>query len=56
LFAHADWRAALADESVPVGPEVAVVGKAFALARDRERLAGARSGPDGTVVWPAGKA
>jgi hypothetical protein len=41
LFAKNDWRAALADEVEPCGPEVAGVGEAEPFARDRERLAGA---------------
>src|SRR5690606_1277064 len=56
LFAKDDWRAALADETVEGGPEVAVVGRAFAASSGREGLAGAGTGPDGSVVGPAGKA
>ena len=41
LFTKDDSRAALADETEPGGPQVSLVGVAPALARSRERLAGA---------------
>jgi hypothetical protein len=55
LFSKDEWRAALADEGIPVRPEVTRVIKTFAFACDAE--AGARTGasPDGTVVRPSGK-
>jgi hypothetical protein len=49
-------RAALLDEPVELGPEVAMIGGAFALARTRERLAGTTSRPNRSVVRPAGEA
>jgi hypothetical protein len=55
LLSKDDWRAALSDETEPLGPEVALVVNAFASAGDREGLTGARAGPDGPVVGPAGE-
>jgi hypothetical protein len=55
LLSKHDWRAALADEAEPLGPEVAFVCGAAALAGDGEGLAGAAPGPDGPVVGPAGE-
>lgn len=46
----------LADEPVPLRPEVAVVFFACALARDTERLAGATTCPNRSVVAPSGPA
>jgi hypothetical protein len=46
LLAKDNVRATLADEAEELGPEVALVIDAFPFARDRERLAGARAGPD----------
>ena len=56
LFAKDDWRAALADEAEPLGPEVALVVEAAAGTGAGEGLAGARAGPDGPVVGPPGEA
>ena len=56
LLAKDDWRAALSDETEPLGPEVALVGEAEAPAGGAEGLAGARAGPHGAVVGPAGEA
>ena len=56
LLSKDDWRAALVNELEPGGPEVALVGSAFASPGDGEGLAGAGAGPDGSVVGPAGKA
>ena len=56
LFAKDDWRAALADEAEPLGPEVALVVEAEAGTGAGEGLAGARAGPDGAVVGPPGEA
>ena len=56
LLSKDNWRAALVDEHVENGPEVALVVKAFALAGGAEGLAGAASGPDGPVVGPSGEA
>lgn len=55
LFAKDALRAALADEAEEVWPEVAVVGLGFPFAGRRERLAGATSGPHGSVNWPTGE-
>ena len=56
LLSKDNWRAALVDEHVEGGPEVALVVKAFALSGGAVGLAGAASGPDGPVVGPSGKA
>ena len=56
LLSKDDWRAALADEAEPLGPEVALVGEAEAGTGAGERLAWAASGPDGAVVGPPGEA
>jgi hypothetical protein len=48
-------RAALGDEAVKSGPEVSLVGMAFALSRARKRLTGATGGPDFSVIGPIGK-
>jgi hypothetical protein len=55
LLSKDDWRAALADEAEPVGPEVPLVCGAASLAGDGEGLARAAPGPDGPVVGPAGE-
>jgi hypothetical protein len=41
LFSKDDWRPALADEPVELGPQVASVRRAFSLSGNAERLAGA---------------
>jgi hypothetical protein len=56
LLSKDDWRAALADELEPDGPEVALVGEAEAGTGAGEGLAGTASGPDGAVVGPPGEA
>jgi len=56
LFSKDDWRAALGDEPMELGPEVALVGKSGSLSGGAEGLAWARSGPDGAVVGPPGEA
>jgi hypothetical protein len=56
LLSNNDWRAALADEFEPSGPEMSFVGKAFLLACTAEGLAGTASRPDGTVICPSGLA
>jgi hypothetical protein len=53
LLSSHDWRAALRDEAIEVGPEVAIVGNASALSGRTEGLAGARPCPDRSVVSPA---
>ena len=55
LLSKHRWRVALADEPIEVGPEVARVSIAEPFSRFRPRLAGARPGPDGSAVGPAGE-
>jgi hypothetical protein len=55
LLSKDDWRMALADEPMKLGPEVALVGKSCSLSSGAEGLTGAGAGPDGAVVGPAGK-
>jgi hypothetical protein len=55
LLSKDDWRTALADEPVELGPEVPVVGKSCSLSGGAEWLAGAGAGPDGPVVGPSGE-
>jgi len=56
LLSKDDCRAALVDEHVESGPEVALVGKSGSLSGGAEGLAGAGAGPDGPVVGPSGEA
>ena len=56
LLSKDDWRAALADEAEPLGPEVALVGEAEAGTGAREGLTWTASGPDGAIVGPPGEA
>src|SRR5262245_37959077 len=53
LLSKHDWRAALADEPKPVGPEMALVLEAFPLARRTERLTGTTTRPNRST--PPGK-
>jgi hypothetical protein len=53
LFSKDCWRAALADEPEPIGPEVPGVLDAPVPPGIGEGLAGARAGPDRHMVWPA---
>ena len=55
LFAKDDVRAAVHDEAVELGPEVAFVGEAFAFTGGAESLTGTGAGPAGLVVRPAGQ-
>jgi hypothetical protein len=55
LLSKDDWRAALCDEAIELGPEVPLVGKSCSLSGGAERLAGAGAGPDGLVVGPSCK-
>jgi hypothetical protein len=55
LFSKYRCRSALGDESKHLGPEVSFVGRRFPFAGDAERLAWARSGPDGPVIGPSGE-
>jgi len=56
LFSKHDWRRALGDEASKLGPEVAGVFDALALAGRAERLAGAATCPDRSIVGPPGEA
>jgi hypothetical protein len=56
LLAKNERRAALIDEVVERGPEVPLVSKPCSFACRAERLARARSCPNGLVVRPSGKA
>jgi hypothetical protein len=53
LFTKNNIRSALADEVVEGWPEMPLVSKPSAFACRAERLAGARSCPDGSVVCPS---
>jgi len=53
LLTKNDCRAALADETEELGPEVALVVEAASLTCGAEGLAWAASGPHGPVVRPA---
>ncbi len=53
LLSKDDWRTALADEPVELGPEVALIGKSGSFSGGAEGLAGAGAGPDGPVVGPS---
>ncbi len=52
LLPKDDWRAALADELEPDGPEMPIVGEAFLAPALRERLTGTGTSPNGKLVWP----
>lgn len=56
LFANDDWRTTLADEAVPLGPEVPGVVDAATAAGLGERLARTRAAPDVEVVAVTGVA
>lgn len=53
LLSKNDWRAALADEGEPDGPEVALVGESTAATGCGERLARATAGPNRLRVRPS---
>jgi hypothetical protein len=53
LFSKNDWRTALRDEAVELGPQVPLVVGAKSATGDAEGLAGTASSPDGAVVCPA---
>jgi hypothetical protein len=55
LLSKDNWRMALGDEAIELGPEVPVVIEAFSLPGGAEGLAGAGAGPDGSVVGPSGE-
>ena len=54
LLSKEDCRAALADEFVPDGPQMALVVEAFAFTGGAERLARAGSSPNRSGVVPSG--
>lgn len=56
LLSKDDWRSALADEVVPVRPEVPLVSKAKSCACRAERLARTGTGPNRSVVTPSSHA
>jgi len=56
LLSKDDWRPALLDEPVPVGPKVPLVSKPLSFAWRAEGLAGAGACPHGTPVRPSGEA
>jgi hypothetical protein len=56
LLSKDNWRAALRNEAVKLGPKVAVVVKAAPSARGAEWLTGARACPNRSVVGPSGEA
>jgi hypothetical protein len=53
LLSKDDWRTALADEPVELGPEVALIGKSGSFSGGAEGLTRARASPDGPVVGPS---
>ncbi len=55
LLSHDEARTALADEAEELGPEVAVVVEAAALASCAEWLAWAGAGPDRNSSGPSGE-
>ena len=55
LLSKDDWRAALADEIEPVGPEVAVVGGTKSSAGGAKWLARATTCPNKSVIGPSGE-
>lgn len=55
LFSKDDWRAALHDEAMELGPQVAFVSDAKAFAGGTKRLTGTASCPYRVIVRPLGK-
>jgi hypothetical protein len=55
LFAKDDRRSAGGNEPVKVRPQVPWIVCPKSFPGDGERLARARSGPDGLIVWPSGE-
>jgi hypothetical protein len=55
LLSNDDWRSALADEMEPVQPEVPLVSKPKSFACRAERLARTGTGPNRSVIRPAGE-
>jgi hypothetical protein len=53
LLSKDNWRAALCDETMELGPEMALVGKSGTFAGGAEGLARAGASPDGAVVGPS---
>jgi len=56
LLSKDDWRAALLDEPMEVWPEVPLVIKPSSRACLGERLARTGTGPNRSIIWPAGAA
>lgn len=56
LLSKDDCRAALFDEVMPRRPQVPLVSKPSSFACRAERLAGAGTGPNRSIIWPAGAA
>jgi hypothetical protein len=52
LFSKDNWRAALADEPIELGPQMPGISGASPLTCNAKRLAWARPGPDGPVAPP----
>jgi hypothetical protein len=55
LFPKDDSWTTFSDKSQELWPQVSAVVGAFLLAGGAERLAGAASGPNWNVNWPAGE-
>jgi len=56
LLSKDDWRLVLADEPMEVRPEVPLVIKPSSRACLGERLARTGTGPNRSIIWPAGAA
>lgn len=56
LLSKDDWRLALADEPMEVRPKVPLVIKPSSRACLGERLARTGTGPNRSIIWPAGAA
>jgi len=54
LLSKDDWRAALADEPIPRRPKVPLVVKPSSFACRGERLARTGTGPNRSIIGPAG--
>jgi hypothetical protein len=53
LLTKDNVRAALADETEPFRPQMALVGGSCSFSGCTERLAGAGSSPNGSIIWPS---
>jgi hypothetical protein len=54
LFSKHDWRLSLGDKAAEFRPEMAFVFEPFLLARNRERLTGATTCPNRSIIGPTG--